>query len=499
MGTAPQLTGTAGRLDNTAMRASLPAILALTALLSGPADPPAPDAAPAPPAADAAARSPANTPLQRVIARVSRFEEVAGTVELEDAHVLVLRQLDGQVRSFPKGRLLNIVRLVDPAPGQLGTVFLRDGQRSAGTIIEDSFAQVVVEIKGVRLRFKREVVDQVILQPTLEERYRSMKESLRPGMANDHLLLCRWLVSEERYPLAASELEELLAAHPDLVDARRLLEMVRAQLALGPGGADPGAAPASDEPAAASTEPDRLGRLLTNEEINLIRVYEIDFDHPPKVAVGPGTIRSLISNYGASPLLPATPAERGALFRADAIDVVKLIFALRARELYGEIDVLTEPHALNLFRQRVHDTWLMNGCATSRCHGGPDGGTFQLHSRQHKDERARYTNLLILERLSVDPAWPLLNYEAPGDSLIIQYGLPRDLARRPHPDVPGWKPIFARGDDRIVDHAVEWLRSMMQPRPHYPIDYVPMTLENSAPPSPPQLPGAPASPPRDGR
>ena len=47
------------------------------------------------------------------------------------------------------------------------------------------------------------------------------------------------------------------------------------------------------------------------------------------------------------------------------LDIVRLMFELRARDLYGQIQVNSEPYSMNLFRQRVHDTWLMNNCATS--------------------------------------------------------------------------------------------------------------------------------------
>ena len=56
-------------------------------------------------------------------------------------------------------------------------------------------------------------------------------------------------------------------------------------------------------------------------------------------------------------------------------------------------------------------------------------------------------------------------------SLIVQYGLPRHLARRPHPGVSGGKPVFGRGGQRMLRDTVNWIDSMMQPRPEYPVEY----------------------------
>ncbi len=439
-------------------------------------------------------------PRSRVIVRVNRDLEVAGHVELEDADILVIRSLGGRVESYSKHRLAKIIRLVEPAPGQTGTVYLRDGQVRRGTVIEDGFDEVVLEIEGIRTRLNRSAVEEVVLEPTFEERYAQIKASLRPGMADAHLELCRWLFAQRRYELARDELRALVADAPT-PEAGRLLELVEAQLALTRGAAPRAAPEAPDRPDGGWREPPVIGR----DDVNLIRVYEIDFERPPRVAVGAETIRTLIERYGHSSLIPATQEGRTALYRADPVQIVRLMLDLAARDLYPQIEVVTEPYSLSLFRRRVHDAWLIPNCATSRCHGGPDAGRFFLHRRNHKDERVRYTNLLILERLELDPQWPLVNYVDPEASLIVQGGMPRDTARKPHPEVPGWKPLFGRGQQRMVRQTVDWIESMAQPRPAYPVDYRPPAPGGrwdagpvpSPGPPPPEVPPA-GDPPGDG-
>jgi hypothetical protein len=419
-----------------------------------------------------------------VIVEVNRNQTVAGTVQLENEDVIVIRTLEDSIESFPRARVLRVVYLVDPEPGQRGVVYLRNGQFREGIVIEDAYDHVIIEIEGIRARLRRPVVSHVQLAPTFEERYRNYKKSLEPGMTDHHLVLCRWLFKERRYQLALQELKELLASAPDHPEALRLFMRVQAQLDLKESRRDPADAPAATAPAA---EPDpragpvRLSDLLPKElvsaaDVNIMRVYEIDFEDPPMVSIEPDTIRRLLEHYGASPLLPKTSAERTALFRADPLEIVRIMFELRARELYPEIEVFTEPRALNLFRQRVHNTWLMNNCATSRCHGGLNGGRLFLHNRNYRDRRVRYTNLLILERLDLDQQWPLIDFASPADSLIIQYGLPREMARRAHPDVKGWKPVFGRQNQRLLRESIAWIESMMQPRPPYPVEYEPPVL-----------------------
>lgn len=418
---------------------------------------------------------------RRAIVRVNRHETVAGYIEELDAHVLVLRTRHGDLRSFARSRILQIIELLEPEPEEAnrGRIILRDGPEHRGTILEDHFDYVLMEIEGVRVRFPREIVERVVPEPTFEERYQHFKATITPDTPDRHLAFCQWLYERRRYELAHEELTVLLR-HRNLVAARQLMTLVEAQLQLDqsrrdrPDGADTSSGEATSPSESSSTPSVALpDRLLTPQEVNTIRVYELDFDRPPRLDVDVSTIHKLIEGYGTRPQMPASRAERAALHRADPIEVVQLMFELRARELYPEIQVKSEPYALNLYRQRVHNAWLIPNCATSRCHGGSDGGEFFLHNRNYRDARVRFTNLLILERLKLDPQWPLINYQEPMMSRIIQYALPVSEARLPHPEVPGWEPVFSRANRNLLEDAVEWVESMMAPRPDYPIDFDP--------------------------
>ena len=415
-----------------------------------------------------------DAPGERVILHIGRGEVVMGHVTLEDNDVIVVRQLDTRLESYSKRRMLKIIRLVDPEPGQMGVVILNGGQKRVGVIIEDTFEHVIVKIDGIRTKLVREAVDYVILRPTFDQQYENYRSSARTPQ--QRFQLCKWLVEEHRYELASEELSALIREHSE-PDSIQLLKVVTAQLALTR--SDPTPEPLEPADGGGADDDDETvlpARILSFEDVNLIRVYEIDFDRPPQVAVDPATIRTMIELYGTSSVIPASERDRRSLYRAEPIEIVEVLFTLKARGLYPEVNVITEPYALNLFRRRVHNAWLLNTCATARCHGGVDAGRFFLHRRRHKDQRVRYTNLLILERLEVDPKWPLVNYDEPMMSLIVQYGLPRHLARQPHPDVSGWKPVFGRGGQRMLRDTVAWIESMMQPRPQYPVDYEPPRL-----------------------
>ena len=431
-------------------------------------------------------------PPRRVIIEVSRQRTEMGYVEFEDDEVIVVRTLDDEVESFTKRRVRRVTELYHPEPGQRARLLLQTGREQQGILLEDDFEYVVLEIRGIPTRFPREAVSRVTLEPTFEELYEHFKATIQPDNTDARIAFARWLFDHEQYELAKEEIRDVRRRTNDS-EARRLETLIDAQLAL-----EERAREREEQQSRAGDDPDRERdrddrripegptRLLTSDEVNLIRVYEIDFDRPPKVSVRPETIQRLVERYGTDSRIPSGAAERTAMFREDAVEIVRLMFDLRARDLYPEVQVNSEPYALNLFRQRVHNAWLVQNCSTSRCHGGPDAGRLQLHNRNFQDSRVWMTNLLILEETELDPQWPLINYDEPRMSQIIQYALPRSEARLPHPDVPGWRPVFRRSNQRLLDDTIRWIDSMMTPRPSYPIDFSPGGAADGDAPEPGQ-------------
>ncbi len=481
------------------------ALLLILALLQAAADEPSADA-PAPASETTSDdrdrdEEPFDAPARpaRVYLIIDRHTELGGRLVGETADEIVIEH-EGAEKSFAKARIVSIIPLVEPAPGQSGVVRLRDGNSFRGVVLADDLDEVRMEIAGIETRFPRKSVLQVVLEESDLEKYLRLREAIPQVDHVRRLALCRWLHQRRMYTEALEELDRLLEDF-DLGDARTLRAVVEAQLALdgpssrseplapaGEGGLDPGDVARGTIPLKELLPQ----RLLTRDDVNLIRVLEIDFRRPPRISIEPETIRTLIQRYAAHPAIPATSEGRTRMFRADPIDLVRLMFELKARDLYPQINVDSEPFALNLFRQRVHDAWLIGNCATSRCHGGLEGGRFFLHNRNSRDERVRFTNLLILLRSEWSDE-PLVDFERPLDSLIIQHALPRTEARFPHPDVPGWKPVFTNANQRLLADAVRWIESMYQPRPTYPVEYEPPVLEPEIglPPSPTEPPGGP--------
>jgi hypothetical protein len=138
---------------------------------------------------------------------------------------------------------------------------------------------------------------------------------------------------------------------------------------------------------------------------------------------------------------------------------------------------------MRAFRDDVHRTWLINTCATTKCHGGEDAGRLWLYDRKTASDTAAYTNFLILDRFRLPGedgklSVPLINYNEPASSPLLQLGLPREEATFKHPEITGstrakWRPAFRSTDDERFKQAVAWIKEMYAKRTNYPIDYTP--------------------------
>ncbi len=430
--------------------------------------------APASHARSARAQADAPAAPQRVHLFVDRTTELSGTVVEQDDHRIVIER-NGERREFRKDAILDIVPLLEISAPTAGIIYRRDGSAFRAELIADGFDAVEYRIGKVPGSIARAEVYRVALSRPFEEQYRALKASTHKDDTVRRLGLCDWLVAQRKYEEARSELQ-LLVADSKLPEAVSLLRQVEAQLAM-------------SKPRERSTEsddlppaiPDRNGRplptrVLTPEEVNLIKVYEIDFDRPPRVAVDPTKIKELLEAYSSSPLVPSDAPSRAALMQGDPLKVVQLAFALKAREFYTNIKVVTEPSALVAFRTLVHDGWLIPNCATSRCHGGPDAGRLFLFNTNTADPRVRYANLLNVLKGTVDGE-PLISVERPEASLLIQCALPPEEATHPHPTVKGWRSVLgSKANADRLRASLGWIRSLYQPRPVYPFDYTPPDL-----------------------
>lgn len=358
-------------------------------------------------------------------------------------------------------------------------VLLEGGQFITGLMVEQSDQHVVLRIGGVPRSLPAEKVKRIEIFPPVLDRYQLMRREIGPNDFSSLVQLALWLEHREQYGLALLELDRALKIEPldrQAAELRRQIDLkkkladkTKARLARAN-------EPQRDRPIGEDDPADDLPRL-TPADINLIRVFEIDLNDPPPMSVERETIEALIQQYAGDIRFPPTPEAQSELFDAAPSEVLALIFKLRARDYYSKVWVKDDPAALKLFKDRVHRALIVNSCATSECHAKPGAGRLRLIRNDRFSDETIYTNFLILERFRLADGTPMIDYENPPASPLLQMALDRDVSSHPHPPVPGpggrgdlWRATMRSVDDRRFDDTVRWIQAMYRPRPDYPIE-----------------------------
>lgn len=433
--------------------------------------------------------TPAESTGARVIVQVTPHDALHGTLVEHIDGGLRIHTTDGEDLIIDPSTVLSVVHLVDCDEPRSAQLQLHSGRIVHGLLLDDGFTTIRMLVQGTELTFKRRDVAVLQVDPDIEALYRRRRALLKDNDGAGRLQLARWLMANKAWALAARELH-LIDQQFNSAEARRLAYRAETSAALE---TEPRTASETlDDVESPPTTPEdilppcRHLSLPGDDIVNLVRVLELDPVNPPPVRISEGTRKRLHLGWGGNRMLSATDQGLRQLLAMTDAQVLQLMFDLRARPLYIEIEVLEPPEGLQTFATDIHDRWLATRCGTRACHGGNDAGRFRLLRRSRLDDRLRTANLLQLERTQVD-AGPLLNWTTPADSLLVQYALPRRLATTPHPSVPGWQPAL---DDDQLAAVVRWIRSMRQPRPR--VDWQP---EGTLDPAPTDTPPKQSTPP----
>ncbi|MCA9310920.1 MAG: hypothetical protein KDA21_06920 [Phycisphaerales bacterium] len=361
-----------------------------------------------------------------------------------------------------------------PDPGDKVRIYLNDGRRFEGVLMARTEREVRVEISRVEVGFAvQDVVSVVRLAPP-EERFQTLRALIEDEDFDRRVGLANWAKEQGLLVLALDEVNAVLKADPMHPEAQRARTAIESLMQIEANRAWD----LMEETVAQDVAPPRrLGvdefPLLTSDEINLMKVFEVDLRDTRRILIKRETVDHLLARYADNPLIPTTREGKAAFHRKSASEILDVMFRVRARELYREVQIVDQPRSMGFFRDKVHAGWLINSCATTRCHGGTEAGTLMLNNRRPTAEETVYTNFLIIERFRTSDGRPLINYQEPELSPLLHFGLPREEALTPHPRVRGWTPTFRSRTARPFRNTVEWIQMMYRPRPEYPIEYAP--------------------------
>ncbi len=357
-------------------------------------------------------------------------------------------------------------------------ITLKDGRKITGEYIRQDSTRILLRIAGIETPLSMSDVDRVVQLPSVEDRYKQLRASIDPNDVGGLVRLSEWLLARKRYSLALMEVDRAIEADANSAVALQQRTLVIEQARLAEAGSVKTPTDLNknlaDKPLVVPRQPKEEFPFLTPDQINLIRVFEVDLKDPPRMFIAKEALDRFLNTYAGQGTVPETREGKDAFLRLRASKQLEAIFSVKARDFYSEVRVAENPAIFKRFRDDVQRGWVVNACATTLCHGGKDAGRFQLANIRPGSDEATYTNFLIIERYRTKDGLPLIDYAQPNRSPLLHLALEREVSLFPHPPTDGpkrWQPVFRSEKDEKFKKTLDWITGMFKPRPDYPIEY----------------------------
>src|SRR2546430_1333633 len=273
--------------------------------------------------------------------------------------------------------------IVTFAPAKPGVVVTKDGRKFEGEISEKD-SQVVVSIRGVDMTLAREDVTSITYPEAFNKEFADRMAKLDKNDVAGRIALARWAFDRRQYGKAREALDSAIALDPNNREAADLQQVITSQMRLesSKGAGDTRALPA---PPPNPTGAER--RFLSAADINLMRQKELQTTDKVNVRFENNVEKRFMKyrNLQFNDFNALKPVDKALKILEEGDETMK-----------ADVKVLGDPASIFEYRRTIQPV-VLNGCATSNCHGGPKGGEFILYNPADNDQ-AIYTNLYILFR-----------------------------------------------------------------------------------------------------
>ena len=364
---------------------------------------------------------------------------------------------------------------------KLAVVTMKDGQTRRGEVVEETADELVLIISNVRTPLKRSDIKSVQFVKSPKEEYEVRRAQIADDDIDERFKLARWLYDNKEYELAKVELDDLAKRAKDNTSVQFLHRLVIEKIKIDSGKTNPNDPGNTNDPENGGPKGPLPTKRLSEKDINTIRVYELDESKDPRVIIPQPVLDKFMEEYSNEEKMPKSAADRRKFKAAKGLEQLKMMFEMGARQYYGDVIVRDDPPAIRDFRL-LHRNYVLSYCATNECHGGANAGPLYLFTNLPTSDETIHTNFYSLSQYETKQAY-MVDRQFPEKSLLIQFGLPENLAIFPHPKVQGWKPHLVRCDkDPRYKLLKDWVGTLFRPAPKYDINYsIPKVAGSPAP------------------
>jgi len=382
---------------------------------------------------------------------VARIEDATTPLEEFRSRLAKLKPEDVKAR-YKLAQWAFRKRLLSEAGDVLKTILKRDANHERAKLLLE-------EIEARKIRTEDPA--------KLREMYFTRRAAIGAKDAKGYLLLGKWAYDKKLLREAKVVLDSALKIDPKLAEAAELLGKINAVIAAG----------------GATTSGVQDKYLLSMADIHKVRLEEFSQKGDlVRVKYRKRVLRRFVAAMSGRDDFKEN-MRFGEKFMGYT-SIKKLQYILDPNRdiapetldtLKEDIIIESDPVVMKTFRTKIWPVVKQN-CATTACHGAPEGkGKFKLFNAPSRDGKITYTNFIILAGMSGTKGGRMLDRDTPHESLLLEYLLPKPLAKRPHPATKkDIRSLFKNREQPAYKIILNWISSLSAPGyPDYRLEYKP--------------------------
>ncbi len=345
---------------------------------------------------------------------------------------------------------------------------LKNGETIVGEVVEQTPEGIKVKRSLATVFYPKDQIVSIEAIYDLKEDYADRLAKLKKDDFKSRMELGKWALENKLHAEAVEPLEAAVKIKSD-ERAKLLLRQAKAKLDAAQ------AAQAAKEPSGNGSSGTGGGasstfdfkNMVSDDDIQRIRMCELGDKDRVKVELRNNVVRRFLDQVRGEGDFEKKGADAAFRRRSAGWQAKYIIEHVNADDpIKNDIIIKTDPSSMRVFRTGIW-RWISNSCAASTCHGGAKGkGGLKLWNVAGRSDKVAYTNFLILDSFHTKKGLQIIRRDEPGESLLLQFGLPDTQAKHRHPKEKN--PAFSSLKSGVGKQTKDWILSLKRPlHPEY--------------------------------
>jgi tetratricopeptide (TPR) repeat protein len=369
--------------------------------------------------------------------------------------------------------LLGCLLIAATAMGATKIVYRRGAPPLIGTVTRTDDGDYRIRTRIGEVTVEAEDVLSIKDYVSFEDQYKKRLAKIDPKDPVDRYKIASWAFDEGKLDVALEEINKALKLDSDYEDAQVLKALIERQRGRG-GDDENGEGRVADVPGG--------GRyLLPMEDVYRIRLLELrrntDLDGQLELRERVGlrfrddVITRFITAMEGKDRFRRKNADRAFRRAPRTAQLAYMLQVLSDKSpLFEDILVTQDPEFMREFQRHVMPI-VRNLYADALSSNTPEKGKLFLISYRGRNTRVDYTNFVLLDAFAIG-SQRMIDRNNPKMSLLLQHGLPEDLAEIKNPR-ENYTPVYRSLRDPLYQRVHQWIRSLRAPHPDYALSYKP--------------------------